>query len=70
MDGEGPAAVLLRDRADKFGPTFYHVAESAGARVITTTVRGPNMNAVAERFVGSAKQECSSAERSSRRLRL
>jgi transposase InsO family protein len=52
MDGEAPA-VLLRDRDDKFGPTFDHVAEGIGARVIKTAVRAPNMNAVAERFVGS-----------------
>jgi len=50
-------AVLLRDRDDKFGPTFDHVAEGAGARVIQTAVRAPNMNAVAERFVGSARRE-------------
>jgi transposase InsO family protein len=56
MDGEAPA-VLLRDRDDKFGPNFDHVAEGAGARVIKTAVRAPNMNAVAERFVGSARRE-------------
>jgi putative transposase len=40
---------LIRDRDEKFGATFDRVAEEAGARVIKTAVRAPNMNAVAER---------------------
>jgi transposase InsO family protein len=56
MDGDAPA-VLLRDRDDKFGPAFDHVAQGAGAKVIRTAIRAPNMNAVAERFVGSARRE-------------
>jgi transposase InsO family protein len=56
VDGEAPA-VLLRDRDDKFGPTFDRVAEGAGARVVKTAVRALNTNAVAERFVGSAGRE-------------
>jgi transposase InsO family protein len=56
MDGDAPA-VLLRDRDDKFGRAFDRVAQGVGARVIRTAVRAPNMNAVAERFVGSARRE-------------
>jgi putative transposase len=56
MDGEAPK-VLLRDRDDKFGSTFDHVAEGAGIRVVKIAVRAPNMNAVAERFVGSVRRE-------------
>jgi putative transposase len=56
MDGEAPR-VLLRDRDDKFGSTFDRVAEGAGIRVIKIAVRAPNMNAVAERFVGSVRRE-------------
>ena len=56
MDGDAPA-VLLRDRDDKFGPEFDRAAQGVGARVIRTAVRAPNMNAVAERFVGSARRE-------------
>ena len=56
MDGEAPK-ILLRDRDDKYGPSFGRVAKGAGIRVIKTAVRAPNMNAVAERFVGSARRE-------------
>jgi transposase InsO family protein len=56
MDGDVPA-VLLRDRDDKFGPTFDRVAQGVGAKVIQIAVRAPNMNAVAERFVGSVRRE-------------
>jgi len=56
MDGEAPK-VLLRDRDDKYGPSFDRVAAGVGTRVIKTAVRAPNMNAFAERFVGSARRE-------------
>jgi putative transposase len=45
MDGDAPT-VLLRDRDDKFGPSFDRVAEGAGTRVVRTAVRAPNMNSV------------------------
>jgi len=48
---------LIRDRDEKFGAAFDRVAEGAGARVIKTAVRAPNMNPVAERFVGSLRRE-------------
>ena len=56
MDVEAPK-VWRRDRDDKYGPCFDRVAKGAGIRVIKTAVRPPNMNAVAERFVGSARRE-------------
>jgi transposase InsO family protein len=56
MDGDAPA-VLLRDRDDKFGPAFDRAARGVGAKVIRTAVRAPNMNAVAERFVGSVRRK-------------
>ena len=56
MDGDAPK-ILLRDRDDKFGASFDRVAKGVGIRVIKTAVRAPDMNAVAERFVGSARRE-------------
>jgi putative transposase len=55
--GRGRSSVLLRDRDGKFGPAFDGAAQGVGAKVIRTAVRAPNMNAVAERFVGSARRE-------------
>jgi transposase InsO family protein len=56
MDGEAPK-ILLRDRDGKFGASFDRVAEGVGIRVVKIAVRAPDMNAVAERFVGSARRE-------------
>jgi transposase InsO family protein len=56
MDGLAPR-FLIRDRDEKFGATFDRVAEGAGARVIKTAVRAPNMNPIGERFVGSLRRE-------------
>jgi transposase InsO family protein len=56
MEGMAPR-FLIRDRDDKFGAAFDRVAEGAGAKVIKTAVRAPNMNPVAERFVGSLRRE-------------
>jgi hypothetical protein len=52
-----PPAILLRDRDDKFGTSFHDVVKGAGARMIRIAVRAPNMNAIAERFVGSVRRE-------------
>ena len=56
MDGEAPKS-LLRDRDGKFGASFDRAAEGVGIRVIKTAVRAPDMNAVAEGFVGSALRQ-------------
>jgi transposase InsO family protein len=56
MDGEAPA-ILLRDSDDKFGSAFDRAAQGVGTKVIRTAVRAPNMNAVAERIVGSVGRE-------------
>jgi hypothetical protein len=55
MDGEAPR-FLLRDRDGKFGSAFDRVAEG---RDEGHQDRGasPNMNAIAERFVGSGRRE-------------
>src|SRR5262249_16582251 len=56
MAGETPRG-LPRDRDGKCGRSCEQVAEGAGARVIKIAVRAPNMNAIAERFVGSVRRE-------------
>ena len=56
MTGDPPAN-LLRDRDDKFGLSFDDVAKGAGAQVIKIAIGAPNVNAIAERFVGSARRE-------------
>jgi transposase InsO family protein len=56
MEGTAPR-FLIRDHDDKYGPTFDRAAEGLGVRVIKTAVPAPNMNAVAERFVGSLRRE-------------
>jgi putative transposase len=56
MDGVAPR-FLIRDRDKKFGAMFDRVAEGAAVKVIRTAIRAPNMNPVAERFVGSLRRE-------------
>ncbi|HEV8163465.1 MAG TPA: integrase core domain-containing protein, partial [Actinomycetota bacterium] len=51
---------LIRDRDTKFSKAFDNVWRSTGAEIIRTPVQAPNANAnaVAERWVGSVRQEC------------
>jgi len=49
---------LIRDRDTKFTRAFDDVWRSTGTEIIRTSVRAPNANAVAERWVGTVRREC------------
>ncbi len=49
---------LLRDRDSKFCGPFDEVFRTEGLNVVRTPVRAPKANAVAERWIGSARREC------------
>lgn len=50
--------ILITDRDSKFTEQFRQILHDAGVRVVPTALQAPNMNAIAERFVGSIKREC------------
>jgi hypothetical protein len=53
-----PCRYVLHDRDTKFCASFRSVLAAGGVRAIPLPARSPNLNAFAERWVRSAKQEC------------
>jgi hypothetical protein len=59
---------LLRDHDTKFTRQVDEILEAEGVEAKAVGPRAPNMNAVAERWVQSVKQECLDPSWSSARL--
>jgi len=49
---------LILDRDSKFSKAFRNLLKDAGVEVVRLPYRSPNLNAYAERFVRSIKDEC------------
>jgi transposase InsO family protein len=49
--------LVVCDHDTKLGSRFAGVFRSSGVRVVRTAIRAPDMNAFAERFVGTLRRE-------------
>ena len=53
-----PGQYLIHDRDGKFCPAFQQAIDAAGVKPVLLPARCPNLNAYAERWVRSVKEEC------------
>jgi putative transposase len=53
-----PGQYLIHDRDGKYCPAFQQIIDTAGVARIPLPPRSPNLNAYAERWVRSVKEEC------------
>jgi putative transposase len=53
-----PGQYLIHDRDGKFCPMFQQTIDASGVKRLPLPARSPNLNAYAERWVRSVKEEC------------
>jgi putative transposase len=53
-----PGHYLIHDGDGKYCPAFQHLIDAAGVKRVSLPPRSPNLNAYAERWVRSIKEEC------------
>src|SRR5919109_1605788 len=53
-----PGQYLIHHRDGKYCPAFQHIIDAAGVKRVPLPPRSPNLNAYAERWVRSVKEEC------------
>src|SRR5437016_6209405 len=53
-----PGQYLMHDRDGKYCPAFQQIIDAAGVTRVPLPPRSPNLNAYAERWVRSVKEEC------------
>jgi transposase InsO family protein len=53
-----PGQYLIHDRDGKYCPAFHQLIDAAGITRVPWPPRSPNLNAYAERWVRSVKEEC------------
>jgi putative transposase len=53
-----PGQYLIHDRDGKYCPAFQHIIDATGVTRVPLPPRSPHLNAYAERWVRSVKEEC------------
>jgi transposase InsO family protein len=53
-----PGEYLIHDRDGRFCPAFQRTVDAVGVRRVVLPPRSPDLNAYAERWVRSVKEEC------------